>query len=171
MAIKTCDHIRENGLFCEAAAVKNRRFCWYHLQFRGRRMRMAQARARGQQWKLDLPPLEDMHAVQSALSQVVDAIVDQSLDTKRAGLLLYALQQASANVSRGQNWIGNSRYHVYPETSFRALDHPNFEQTYGLSRRLDLDLPPDVAFPCPRPLNSRARRLGHGRFGSSEKTQ
>jgi hypothetical protein len=46
---------------------------------------------------LDLPPFEDAASIQLALIDVAQALAANRLDTKRAGLLLYALQVASAN--------------------------------------------------------------------------
>lgn len=46
---------------------------------------------------LDLPPLEDAASIQLALIEVAQALAANRIDTKRAGLLLYALQVAAAN--------------------------------------------------------------------------
>jgi hypothetical protein len=46
---------------------------------------------------LELPPIEDTESIQLALIDVVQALAANRIDTKRAGLLLYALQVASAN--------------------------------------------------------------------------
>jgi hypothetical protein len=46
---------------------------------------------------LDLPPIEDTESIQLALMEVVHALAANTIDAKRAGLLLYALQVASAN--------------------------------------------------------------------------
>lgn len=50
-----------------------------------------------QDTSLDLPPLEDAASIQLALIEVAQALAANRIDTKRAGLLLYALQVASAN--------------------------------------------------------------------------
>ena len=47
---------------------------------------------------LDLPVIEDSESIQLALVDVMQAIAANQLDSKRAGLLLYGLQVASANV-------------------------------------------------------------------------
>ena len=47
---------------------------------------------------IDLPPLEDQLSIQLALMEVTQALAANEIDPKRAGLLLYALQVASANV-------------------------------------------------------------------------
>ena len=49
---------------------------------------------------LDLPPVEDTASIQLALIDVLQALAANQLDTKRAGLLLYGLQVASANVQK-----------------------------------------------------------------------
>src|SRR5271157_4106629 len=91
VVIKTCNHIKEDGFFCGSAAATGRDYCYFHLNIRGRRLRMARARARGERWSLDLPPLEDLYAVQVALMQVLDALGHQQMDRHTAGLMLYGL--------------------------------------------------------------------------------
>jgi hypothetical protein len=49
---------------------------------------------------LDLPPVDDTASIQLALIDVLQALAANQLDTKRAGLLLYGLQVASANVQK-----------------------------------------------------------------------
>ena len=39
MAIKLCHHIKEDGICCKSAALHGRDYCFFHLTFRGRRMR------------------------------------------------------------------------------------------------------------------------------------
>jgi hypothetical protein len=50
-----------------------------------------------QDTSLDLPPIEDTESIQLALIDVLQALAANQLDPKRAGLLLYGLQVASAN--------------------------------------------------------------------------
>ena len=47
-----------------------------------------------------LPVLEDADSVQVALMEILRLLMRQKLDPKRAGLLLYGLQTASANLKR-----------------------------------------------------------------------
>ena len=49
---------------------------------------------------LDLPPVEDTESIQLALIDVLQALAANQLDPKRAGLLLYGLQVASANAAK-----------------------------------------------------------------------
>ena len=51
----------------------------------------------GQNTSLSLPPVEDTESIQLALIDVLQALAANQLDPKRASLLLYGLQVASAN--------------------------------------------------------------------------
>jgi hypothetical protein len=47
--------------------------------------------------QLDFPPLEDRHSIQLALSMLITALAQDRIDPRRAAMLLYGLQVASAN--------------------------------------------------------------------------
>lgn len=144
-AIKTCNHFHENGKLCRSAAVTDRDYCYFHLSIRGRRLKMARARARGERWHLELPPLEDLYAVQVALQQVLDAMADRHLDRHLGGLMLYGLQQAATNLRCPQEvWEQSSRF-----DDVERIKWPGFEHAHGLPEGFDVDTPPEVAFPPP----------------------
>ena len=149
MPYKYCQHVKENGVFCGAAALRSRKYCYFHLRWRGRRLSMAQARSQNKPWNLDLPPLEDMQAVQASIMQVVEALAAGCLDTQRAGLILYGLQQAGTNIKSIQGWMGRSRFDVNPEADLRALTYHALEADFALPRQLDIDTRPEQAFPPP----------------------
>lgn len=73
MSFPTCDHLKENGVYCSSVALHNQRYCYFHLNARARRVQAARARLRGQSCRLQLPILDDMHAVRASLMQVLDA--------------------------------------------------------------------------------------------------
>src|SRR5271157_791866 len=91
----TCRHFYDTGENCKSVAAKDRNYCTYHLRYRARLLRMAQARARNERFDLKLPPLEDMFAVQSALNQLIEAVAADMLDLKRAHFLLSSLRAAA----------------------------------------------------------------------------
>jgi hypothetical protein len=64
---------------------------------------------------LDLPPVEDTESIQLALIDVLQALAANQLDTKRAGLLLYGLQVASANAQKMHLSIGAVRSVTYTD--------------------------------------------------------
>lgn len=64
---------------------------------------------------LDLPPVEDTESIQLALIDVIQALAANQIDTKRAGLLLYGLQVASANAHKMHLSIGAVRSVTYTD--------------------------------------------------------
>lgn len=104
---RQCEHIKTNGEFCGSPALRGRNYCYFHLTYIGRRLRAERVREKAASYGVDasvvpleLPPLEDANSVQMALMQVIDAILHNRIDNKRAGLVLYALQTASSNLAR-----------------------------------------------------------------------
>ena len=83
-------------MLCGSPALRGLPFCYFHERWR----RIRPHRRPGDAPRLQLPLLEDANAIQMALQQVMQAILDNQIDNKRAGLLLYALQTASANLKR-----------------------------------------------------------------------
>ena len=138
---QTCSHIYDTGRACKSFAVKQQRYCVNHLRYRARRLRAAQARARGERFEFNLPPLESMHAVHSALSQLAEAITAGVIDRRSAHLLLSVLRVASSNLRHPDKW--------QPSLYESAEPAPEVDVAaeYGLPADLDIDTPPDVAFP------------------------
>ena len=91
-----------------------------------------------------MPILDNMHAVQAGIQQVVDAIADDRIDNRRAGLLLYALQQAASGLRSTPEWKGQ-RPEIAPEEPLRALEIQSLQNQFALPFDTDLDGPPDLA--------------------------
>ena len=126
MEYPTCTYIHDDGGICKSAAVTDRNLCLYHLRHRARLMRMAQYRARGERFDLILPPLESMFAVQSALTQLSEALVADMIELKRADRLIRLLNIASRNLLKADKWPA-SPYHTascggYPPLSAIGWD-------------------------------------------------
>jgi len=157
---RTCTHALDTGGLCNSAAVTNQRYCAFHLRYRARQLRMAQMRARCERFHLQIPPLESMYAVQSALSQLAEAVAADMIDPKRANSLLSILRLASLNLRHPEKW----------QTNLYHSDQPaevNLAQEFGLPRDLDLDTPPEVAFPSPPASASGDRPLAAANCFSS----
>jgi hypothetical protein len=84
-----CAHVKSDGVRCGSPALLHQTYCYAHTHMHRPAPGLEQ-----------LPPFEDANGIQCALMQVADAIVRGAIDTKRAALLLYALQIASANLKR-----------------------------------------------------------------------
>ena len=99
-SIARCEHIKINGTQCGSPALKRNHFCFFHKRWHETRIVLNANRARRPRAALDLPVLEDANSVQVSLMQVMRLILSGQVDPKTAGLLLYALQTASSNLSR-----------------------------------------------------------------------
>lgn len=127
---RQCEHVKVNGEFCGSPALRGRNYCYFHLNFIGRRMRAERAQFRATAFgvsPLQLPPLEDANSIQMALTLVIDAILDARINERRAGLVLYALQTASANLARTE------LSHASKATV--ADQYEEFEKDFGLEDR------------------------------------
>jgi hypothetical protein len=124
MPTKFCRHIRVNGERCASPALTNQIFCYYHVELERRHRRCSRhretvpavlhpmslqdgsqrdpvfAEPSGPPLELRLPPLEDRHSIQLALSMVITALAECRIDPKLASLLFYGLQVASANAHK-----------------------------------------------------------------------
>lgn len=138
---QTCSHIYDTGGICNAAAVKDQRYCVYHLRHRARLMRMAQYRARHQRFELKLPPLENMYAVQSALNQIFEAAATGMTELKQARFLLSTVRTAGQFLLRADKWQAT------PYHSDQPAAEVDLVAEYGLPQDLNLVLAPEVAFP------------------------
>jgi len=75
---------------------------------------------------------------------VLDALADDRIDPKRAGLMLYTLQLASTSLMGTPGWKGK-RKQVAADKPLRALEAPDVVAQYDLPEGVDLDLPPEAA--------------------------
>lgn len=97
-SIPQCRHTKTNGVRCGSPALRNHSFCYFHSNLRAHQRRASSAEAR--ELPIQLPPLEDAHAIQFALMDIGRAILEDRISDKKAGLLLYLLQTATINLKR-----------------------------------------------------------------------
>src|SRR5437879_489277 len=79
--------------------MRNGEYCYFHLRWRMTTVDLSHS-AHHVTTEFVLPVLEDADSIQITLGQIMRMIVCRQVDTKSAGLLLYALQIASANLRR-----------------------------------------------------------------------
>ncbi len=80
--------VKTSGGKCGCPALRGRLYCYFHTPAPG------SAEAGG------LTNLEDCGAIHHAITQVAKAVADHRIETRRASLILYALQIASTNVKK-----------------------------------------------------------------------
>ena len=96
----TCSHIKEDGVFCGVAAVRNQKYCYPHLTERGRRLRRARALRDNAPYRVEIPSLDNPYAVRNAITEIVQALGSGQLDPRVAGKMLYGIQLARAENKR-----------------------------------------------------------------------
>src|SRR6266550_8472524 len=97
--VPRCQRIKTNGTQCGSPALRNGEYCYFHYRWRMTTVDLSHS-APHVTSMFDLPVLEDADSIQITLGQIMRMIVCRQVDTKSAGLLLYALQLASANLRR-----------------------------------------------------------------------
>jgi hypothetical protein len=88
-AAPRCRWIRQDGTTCGSPQMKRHIYCFAHRQ-------MAEAQALA----LRLPAAEDANAIQIGIMRIQKALIEGTISTKMAGLLLYSMQLAMTNVGR-----------------------------------------------------------------------
>src|SRR3984885_2935118 len=100
-----CRHIFTDGRRCASPSLPQENFCYFHHTTRKPtppETPQARRRTTARLTEFHLPLPEDRSAIQSAIGMIIQRIASNDLDPKRAGLLLYALQNASLNLPKQQ---------------------------------------------------------------------
>ncbi len=161
MQYETCRHLHPDGAYCGSPALRERKYCYYHLMQRGRRLRRARALRDNLPYRLELPPLSDLDSVQFALSEITQAVGSGQLDQRAAGKMLYAIQQATsiikfrAKLEAAQ--LEKSKDESVPQVraphlganlgsddNSRIQEFPDFEKHFGLASGADIDAETDA---------------------------
>jgi len=91
-----CQWVRQDGTSCRSPQMKQHIYCFAHRQ-------MMEAR----ELMLRLPPPEDANAIQIGIMRIQKSLIEDTISTKKAGLLLYSMQLALTNV--GQTTFGKAK--------------------------------------------------------------
>jgi len=97
--VPRCQHVKVNGTQCGSPALRRKRFCYFHESYRQTQARLMAAQSE-EVCLSNLPLLEDANSVQVAVMHVIHLLGSGKLDTRVAGLMLFGLQTASANLKR-----------------------------------------------------------------------
>ena len=94
--VPRCQHVKVNGTQCGSPALRRRRRCYFHEGVRAERVKLKTDPYA--KYEFEMPLLEDANGVQVALMRVLQMFARGQMDAKKAGLMLYGLQTASANL-------------------------------------------------------------------------
>jgi hypothetical protein len=149
MQYETCRHIKEDGAYCGSPALRERKYCYYHLMQRGRRLRRARALRDNQPYRLEIQSLDNPYAVRDALTDIAQALAAGQLDARTAGKLLYAIQQVSATNRRIEEMQSaqlkeGKDAQDQPDNNSHIQEYPEFEKQFGIPPGSDLDAETDA---------------------------
>jgi hypothetical protein len=85
---QTCHHVMPSGLRCQSPAMRDTAFCYFHAR-RASPPKRSPAEAR-----IELPATLDRAGIPQALRQVMNALANNQISSRRASILLYGLQMA-----------------------------------------------------------------------------
>ncbi|HLZ43031.1 MAG TPA: hypothetical protein VKQ11_18835 [Candidatus Sulfotelmatobacter sp.] len=91
---RSCTHIKVTGVRCGSPSLHGEQFCYFHRRMHRGVRTPPQARLH------PVALIEDEESIQAALMEVINALMRNTLDLKRAGLILRALHIAVKNARR-----------------------------------------------------------------------
>ncbi len=97
--VRRCKHIKTNGIQCGSPALREHDCCYFHRQAR-RDFPRRQGVKDVPETVIDLALIDDPDGIHYALMQVIQGLLNRTLDHKTAGLSLQALQIMSSNFKR-----------------------------------------------------------------------
>ncbi|HEY1676480.1 MAG TPA: hypothetical protein VGG04_02130 [Candidatus Sulfotelmatobacter sp.] len=130
MSSKSCTHIKVTGVRCGSPALRGEQFCYFH-------QRMVRGVRTPPQARLHpIALIEDEESIQSALMEVINALMRNTIDLKRAALILRALHIAVKNAQRAR--LNHSRSEAVTEI-------PNYARPAEPAQPTEFDFPATAA--------------------------
>jgi hypothetical protein len=146
MQYETCRHIKEDGAYCGSPALRDNKYCYYHLQQRGRRLRRARALRDNVPYQIDIQSLDNPYAVRTAITEVAQALAAGQLDHAVAGKILYAIQQASSqNKLIAQIEAAQAQEQGPAPVVSHPTEDPDFARRFDIPSGSDIDTEIEVA--------------------------
>ena len=106
---KTCTHIKVTGVRCGSPALRGEQFCYFHQRMHRGVRTPPQARLH------PIALIEDEESIQASLMEVINALMRNTIDLKRATLILRALHIAVKNAQRVKFNAGREIIREVPE--------------------------------------------------------
>jgi hypothetical protein len=131
---KSCTHIKISGVRCGSPSLRGQQFCYYHQRMHRGVRTPPQSRLH------PLACIEDKESIQAALAEVINALLRNTIDMKRATLILRALHIAVKNDARASVRVSEREM---------VKDVPEYEETapsHIADGLIDLDVPFEACF-------------------------
>jgi hypothetical protein len=95
MSCPICRHRKSDGALCGSPALRGKKLCFYHHRDHLRQQYAERILRCNDPLRPSAPLPKTLPDMQSRLYEVITALADDSISARRAGKLLYALQQQS----------------------------------------------------------------------------
>ena len=150
--IRVCTHIKVNGVRCGSPALRDEVFCYFHQ----RMIRGVRTPPKSRLHPIAL--IEDEEGIQASLMEVINSLIRNTIDFRRAQLILRALHIAARNAPRVHFRVHhNEMIHEVPEYPAAPVvpkpPSPALQQAGALAR---IPRPKPVSITRPRPPISAA---------------
>jgi flagellar biosynthesis/type III secretory pathway chaperone len=96
--IRRCEHIKTSGTQCGSPALRKKKLCYYHQECRPERVQVKGGD--GKRGEILVPVFEDANSIQMMVRRVVVLLLEDKIDSKKAGLVVNSLRIASSNLKR-----------------------------------------------------------------------
>ena len=157
----SCTHIKVTGVRCGSPALHGEQFCYFHQRVHRGVRTPPQARLH------PIALIEDEESIQMALMEVINALMRNTIDLKRATLILRALHIAVKNARRVRFNAKNDMVKEVPE--FAAPDTSVAEQAEAEQSLRIPPYNPDAS--KPGYIRTAAERKRDGDLPRSNETQ
>ena len=131
---KTCTHIKISGIRCGSPSLRGEQFCYYHQRMHRGVRTPPQSRLH------PLACIEDKESIQAALAEVINALLRNTIDMKRATLILRALHIAVKNDARAS---------IHAQASDMVKEVPEYDEaagSYDSNGLFELEVPFEANF-------------------------
>ena len=103
MPVRTCNHLKEDGIPCGSPALRRKKLCFYHQRDFERQRYIERIFRQNDPLRSGAALPKTLLDMQVRLWEVMTALSDESLSVRRAGKLLAVLQQASIPLREAAN--------------------------------------------------------------------
>jgi hypothetical protein len=132
----TCTYVKVTGVRCGSPALKGEQFCYFHQNAIRSVRRPKQSRLH------PIALIEDEESIQYALMEVINALMKNTIDLKRATLILRALHIAVKNANRVKFEVqGMNAVTKIPEFA-PPPDNADFDETREIDLPYNAWVPP-----------------------------
>lgn len=97
---RLCNFSKPDGIPCGSPTLRGKKLCYYHLRDARRRERSAAAIRKADVLGPVLPPMNSHYDIRDALTEVLNVLWQSRISDRRAGRILFDIQQATKAVVR-----------------------------------------------------------------------